>query len=652
MKKYTLIIVIFLCLADSIIADYKLSDGPIENSEIGISKETTSRIPDGIYDIVAPSANTVPGVTLSASINKLMKISKGLSVSDGDGNPLTVTLSVDTGADIFLGTTTNLTVNDNDGTDGSVQIVGAIVDLNLALLDISIFAPIAGTVQFTIVSNDGTSGDVTDNFSIEVGSRDNGLAFDGSDDRITVSTGESVVAATFTFEAWVRIQEDASSFYNIFLMTTPTANFIRVTSAGEVVASSGTGLEIISNAGTFPLDGNWHHLAFVDEGTSEFIYVDGVAVGIASDAFTAFNSSSSSTLIIGSSVVNEGLNGIIDEIRIWSLGRTSGLISEHYNVGVAGNETGLEIYYRLDQGLHNGDNSGLNAATNDDDSGATYQGTLANFTLSSGTISNWVYGQNYYPVVTTDNASSISSSSVLFGGNVTSSGGGSILERGTVYALTSTNANPVIGGPGVTKNDEGGTTTGVYSEVTSGLTLNSNYSFKAYVINDGGTSYGSLKSFSTLNQTTPTVTTTNASKLTSTTASVGGNVTLDGGAALTARGVVYAFTASNANPEIGGLGVTVVAEGGTAISAYTQTLSSLTAGGAYSYKAYATNSEGTSYGIAKTFTLAPTPVLVAGQIAMTMYNSDLNSGDQIFAFLALDDIPSGTKIHFTDNGWD
>lgn len=653
MKIYNSLLIVFFVLTGTSIAAIHPDEFFNDTEYTEKSKEGSSVLNYETPKILAsPSVNTVPSVTLSASINKTMKISQGISVADVDGDPLTVTLSVDTGADIFLGLTTNLTVNDNDGTDGSVQISGAIADLNLALQDISIIAPISGTAQFTIVSNDGTSGDVIDNFSIEVASRDNGLAFDGNNDRITVSTGESVVAATFTFEAWVLIREDGSAFYNIFLMSTPTANFIRVTNTGQVIASSGTGLEIISNAGTFPLDGNWHHLAFVDEGPNEFIYVDGVSVGIASDAFTAFNSSSSSTLIIGSSVINEGLNGIIDEIRIWSVGRTSGLISEHYNLGVAGNETGLEIYYRLDQGLHNGDNTGLNAATNDDDSGATYQGTLANFTLSSGTTSNWVYGQNYYPAVTTDNASSITSSSVLFGGNVTNAGGGSIVERGTVYALTSTNANPIIGGTGVTKNDEGGTTTGAYSEVTTGLILNSNYSFKAYVINDGGTSYGSLKSFSTLNQTTPTVTTTNASKLTSNTATVGGNITLDGGASITARGVVYALTATNANPEIGGPGVTVVTEGGVAVSAYTQALSSLTAGGAYSYKAYATNSEGTSYGIAKTFTLAPTPVLVAGQIAMTMYNSDLNGGDQIFSFLALDDIPSGTKIHFTDNGWD
>lgn len=40
--------------------------------------------------------------------------------------------------------------------------------------------------------------------------------------------------------------------------------------------------------------------------------------------------------------------------------------------------------------------------------------------------------------------------------------------------------------------------------------------------------------------------------------------------------------------------------------------------------------------------------LTAGDIAFVQYNAD---GDETFKFLALVDIPMGTEIHFTDNGW-
>ncbi len=101
----------------------------------------------------------------------------------------------------------------------------------------------------------------------------------------------------------------------------------------------------------------------------------------------------------------------------------------------------------------------------------------------------------------------------------------------------------------------------------------------------------------------PTVTTAAATSLTSTSAVLGGNIPTDGGATVTARGVVYSST--NTVPTIGGAGVAQDANG-TGTGTFTKAIAGLAPGTTYYVRAYATNSAGTSYGSVVSFaTLAP-----------------------------------------------
>ena len=101
----------------------------------------------------------------------------------------------------------------------------------------------------------------------------------------------------------------------------------------------------------------------------------------------------------------------------------------------------------------------------------------------------------------------------------------------------------------------------------------------------------------------PTVTTATPTTIGGTSAVLGGNVTADGGATVTARGVVYSVNTTNNNPTIGGTGVTATTNG-TGLGAFSATTSGLTANTTYAVAAYATNSGGTSYGPVLTFTTA------------------------------------------------
>ncbi|MFZ0280201.1 MAG: M12 family metallopeptidase, partial [Bacteroidales bacterium] len=93
----------------------------------------------------------------------------------------------------------------------------------------------------------------------------------------------------------------------------------------------------------------------------------------------------------------------------------------------------------------------------------------------------------------------------------------------------------------------------------------------------------------------PVVTTANISDITETTATAGGNVTDDGGAEVTARGLCWN---TSENPTIAN-GKT---SDGKGIGPFTSDLTSLTPDTRYYVKAYATNSIGTSYGKQVSFT--------------------------------------------------
>ena len=86
----------------------------------------------------------------------------------------------------------------------------------------------------------------------------------------------------------------------------------------------------------------------------------------------------------------------------------------------------------------------------------------------------------------------------------TNGGGGAITQRGFVYAVTSTNNNPVIGGTGVTTVNSTDVTTN-FSSILSGLVANTNYTFKAFATNATGTAYTTTVSFTTLGVNTAPV---------------------------------------------------------------------------------------------------------------------------------------------------
>jgi len=126
---------------------------------------------------------------------------------------------------------------------------------------------------------------------------------------------------------------------------------------------------------------------------------------------------------------------------------------------------------------------------------------------------------------------------------------------------------------------------------TGSVTFANNSSPSSFVINLSGT--GSAAAVA------PTVTTSAASSLAATAATLNGAVNADGGAAVTERGFVY--STSNATPVIGQGGTTKAAVSGTT-GELTEAVTGLTANTLVYFRAFATNSVGTTYGDVQNFT--------------------------------------------------
>jgi uncharacterized protein (TIGR02145 family) len=186
------------------------------------------------------------------------------------------------------------------------------------------------------------------------------------------------------------------------------------------------------------------------------------------------------------------------------------------------------------------------------------------------------------PTLTTTAVTNITINSVTSGGSITSDGRAAVTARGVCWGAT---ASPVASG----SHTSDGTGIGSFVSNITGLTPNTTYHLRAYATNSAGTAYGSDVTFTTTPQVVPTLTTTAVSAITLTTAVSGGNITADGNAAVTAKGVCWATTAT---PTI----TNFKTSDGTGTGSFVSNLTGLVAGTTYYLRAYATNSVGTAYG--------------------------------------------------------
>jgi uncharacterized protein (TIGR02145 family) len=209
------------------------------------------------------------------------------------------------------------------------------------------------------------------------------------------------------------------------------------------------------------------------------------------------------------------------------------------------------------------------------------------------------------PSVTTVDVTSLGQTSASCGGTITSEGGSTVLSRGVCWG---TNATPKITDSKTTD----GAGAGSFTSAISGLSAGTKYFVRAYATNSKGTAYGMAMSFTTMPATVPVLTTADVTNITETTAACGGNITTDGAASITARGVCWS---TSQNPTISDNKTS----DGSGTGDFTSTLIGLTGNTVYYVRTYGTNNVGTAYGNQVSFKT----VLIIPPI---VFNSNLTYG--------------------------
>jgi hypothetical protein len=218
------------------------------------------------------------------------------------------------------------------------------------------------------------------------------------------------------------------------------------------------------------------------------------------------------------------------------------------------------------------------------------------------------------PEVTTAPVLAITQTAATSGGSLTSDGGATVTARGVCW---STSPNPTTANSKTTD----GMGTGSFTSSLAGLTPGTPYYVRAYATNSAGTAYGNEVSFTT-SADMATVITMALSAITSTGANSGGNVTADGGAAVTARGVCWSTTL---NPTT----ANSITTNGSGTGSFTSSLAGLIPGTPYYVRAYATNSVGTAYGNEVQFETSATTPAVTTAAATSITNNSATSGGSV-----------------------
>jgi len=163
--------------------------------------------------------------------------------------------------------------------------------------------------------------------------------------------------------------------------------------------------------------------------------------------------------------------------------------------------------------------------------------------------------------------------------------------------------------------------TGTFTSYLDNLEENTLYYVCAYVVGENEPSrHGEVLEFRTgQGIDAPTVTTNSVTSYTSVSAIVGGNVTSDGGASVTERGIYWSTVA---DPRSTGTKFTI----GTGTGTFSDELSGLSPGGTYFIEAYAYNGTETGYGGVVNFTTNTTPSI---QQQFSYGGSDLDRAESL-----------------------
>ncbi|MDB6025017.1 MAG: LamG domain protein jellyroll fold domain protein [Verrucomicrobiales bacterium] len=404
------------------------------------------------------------------------------------------------------------------------------------------------------------------------------LKFDGIADYVKVNhQAQFSFTNSFTVEAWIRVNNFAGASMSI-ANKGDTAWRFQVSSSG-VLAFQTVGLSPATLTGTvFVGDGAWHHVAAVYDASGSAhtrLYVDGELDVSATVTGTLSQNSLSVCIAANAETTNRFFDGRIDEMRFWSIDRSTNQIPNNMRKLLVGNETNLLAYLRFDNG------SGTKA---DDDTGNGNFGSLSNnpvWVVSTAPIGP--------PVLTTTAATLVTENSARLNGTIDPAGqaSGVYFKYGPTTSYGST--TPILLVP---SNATGGS----YFAPIGSLPPGKLYHFQLEATNGTGTGIGSDVTFTTL-VGLPDVSGVSASNATTNSITLNANVQPGGG-------ITRLYFEYGLDRTYGSFSTTNAISAGNTVVSTNLVITGLLPATTYHFHAIVTNSAGSDEGVDKIFNTA------------------------------------------------
>ncbi len=213
------------------------------------------------------------------------------------------------------------------------------------------------------------------------------LHFDREDDFVLLNDAGQYVTGTteLSITGWFYCDEHAyGQGYMGFRSGSGDGEFYLIQLNGGVMEcrlKTTTGLHEYVGPANTAIPQAWQHIAWVYDGSSVLLYVNGVLNG-SSPASGTF-SNPNVPFGIGKSLLG-GFNfvygGRVDEVTVWDKGLTQSEIQDMMDNELTGTEDNLQLYYKFNQGEPGGDNTSITHLVNEIGSGER-DGELMNFAL-------------------------------------------------------------------------------------------------------------------------------------------------------------------------------------------------------------------------------------------------------------------------------
>ncbi|MDB5230104.1 MAG: hypothetical protein JWN76_909, partial [Chitinophagaceae bacterium] len=295
------------------------------------------------------------------------------------------------------------------------------------------------------------------------------LNFDGTNDYVAVSNPFKAYNKEITVEFWMNPASSSLPFGSIIGQGVEGQDNMTNTVWLMHPNNDGTGTFYVNDAGTFRTvtfnitASSWHHIAGVAGPFGTKVYVDGVLAASGAGITGTILNNASSVIHIGKDVryaAGRFADISLDEVRIWSRALCQDEIVNNKNCGPDPSvQTGLQEYYRFNQGVENGSNAGATTLT--DGSGNGRDGTLNNFALT-GSTSNWTTSGS---TNTGTCAAYVAPTAAITGTTSICLGSGSTLSNanaGGVWTSSNTGVATIDASTGVLASVSAGTTTITY----------------------------------------------------------------------------------------------------------------------------------------------------------------------------------------------